>query len=99
MKQISTWLRDDVPGEFSNMIPNFWHEEEPAVVVAHVPNHFIKDQLYEMTKSLAPYPPNSAPDPRTRWFSESGMGLFGSNAVDFMDHPKGGGHIIVFRFM
>lgn len=99
MKQISIWLRDDVPSELSDIIPNFWHEEEPVVVVAHVPNHILEDRLYEMAKSLAPYPPKANPDPRMRWFSESGVGLFGSNAVDFIEHPKGDGHIVICRFM
>lgn len=98
-KQISIWLRDDVPSALSGIIPNFWHEEEPVVAVAHVPNHVLNDQLYEMAKSLAPYPPNADPDPRMRWFSESGIGFFGSNAVDFMEHPAGDGHIIVCRFI
>jgi len=98
-KHISIWLRDDVPSAFAEIIPNFWHEEEPVVAVAHVPNHVLKAQLYEMTKSLAPYPPKADPDPRMRWFSESGVGFFGSNAVEFMQHPTGDGHIIVCRFI
>lgn len=88
MKQTSIWLRDDVPRNVSEIIPNFWHEEEPVVAVAHIPNHIVEDDLYKMAKALAPYPPHADPDPRTRWFSETGMGLFGSNAVDFMNIQK-----------
>ena len=99
VKQISIWLRDDVPSAFSELIPNFSNEFEPVVAVAHVPNHVLEDQLYQMAKGSAPYPPRSDPDPRMRWFSESGIGFFGSNAVDFIEHPDGDGHLIVCRFM
>ena len=98
-KNISIWLREDVPNELSSVIPNFWHEEEPVVAVVHVPEHVLNDRIYQMSRSLAPYPPSADPDPRMRWFSESGGGLFGSNSIDFLDHPDGDGHIIYFRFM
>ena len=99
MKQISIWLRSDVPPALSELIPGFWDEFEPVVAVAHVPKHVLEDRLYEMARGLAPYPPEADPDPRMRWFSGSGDGFFGSNAVDFIEHPDGDGHLIVCRFV
>mgnify|MGYP001796121603 CR=1 FL=1 len=93
--EITIWLRDDVPAELASIIPNFWHEGEPVVAVAHVPDHVIHNPHYELVSSLASNHPKTTPDPRAMWFSDGGLGLFGSNSAIFIDHPTGDGHIVV----